>query len=87
MWSDHRTLRTPTEMIEGNQFVSLRKHVYTLDIKFENARSLAYTKRGVICGARIVAICDVLAIELAVDVVVELCGMLALLDDFGGGGG
>lgn len=56
-------------------------------MKFENVKSLAYTKRGVICGVRIAAICDVLAIELAVDVVVELCGMLALLDDFGGGGG
>lgn len=33
------------------------------------------------------AICDVLAIELAVVVVVELCGMLALLDDLGAGGG
>lgn len=48
--------------------------------------NLTYTNRGVICG-RIGGTCDVLAIELTVDVVVELCGMVALLDDFGAGGG
>lgn len=46
----------------------------------------AYTKRGVICG-RIGGICDVFVIELTAEEVVELCGMLVLLDVVGGGGG
>lgn len=47
---------------------------------------LAYTNRGVICG-RIGVICDVFVIELTADDVDEVCGMLVLLDDVGGGGG